>query len=168
MKTCIDCHFLASPHLETGSVSPTHQDDRAYLRVELLGEEPDEVTKDRLDQYDVFSWALLKKTGINCWKGIWSMDQVVMESEEDRALLRRYLSVDREATGGCPYLFDFRPSMTLASADELRKYEVELRDKGRANKYKKFGLWFAAIGLLITAISTTVNMVINLMRSGAP
>jgi len=120
MKACVDCHFLTK----------TLERRRLLVRSQ-------ERESMRKGDYSSF-----ERHSLSCYFGVW--DEGLRFEEE-----RRHELITKTNREDYCFFWKYRPGMLLPAAERLQKREADRREAARDRKLTLWGLWIAAIALIL-------------------
>ena len=132
---CRNCHFLSKEIREenTGRV----------LNFSVTADEREQVRNGNInfvkDHYC-----------LKCYQGVW--DEGVTPGKENRSKIVN----DTNRKNKCFY-WKYSPGTLFPAAVELQKRKAENEQLKRSNLYTRIGLWIAAIGLILSAITALIK-----------
>ena len=136
-QTCARCHFWIQRYI------PNHGAKEFVLPVS--SEDREQAMKRD------FSW-VLDSSALACSRKVWDEGFEFDKSKRYEEL------VQRNRKDFCFFL-RYRPGMLLPAAETLQARQTELQDASRDRRLTMFGLWIAAVALLVSAVLGVFQLV---------
>lgn len=144
-EVCVNCQFLSKKSLDRSVAldleSSVTEDERRQLKA------------------NDFSLVADNNVLVGCQMKVWTSVLPVDKTKLDKAkLTEEILTTDR--TNFCFY-WPYRRGMAFAAAQTLQKRVAESKEAAWDRKLTIYGLWLAAIALVVQAFLTVIGLVIS-------